>query len=604
VRGWLGVEGISYFGAKPFIDWIHTAHPYWNNNATPPAYQGAGGWLYAIPNNSNDGLIIHTTPENAEPYTCGLPSRPFTIKAVWNEPLLTVSFDTGAGLSHQNNSATPPAGWSNACSIQVDSETVTVTLRVKNLSGSTLASTKKQIAVYLSANEARFTAGETFDQNWKLSLRRGSQGAYGVRVMGWNRPNTMGYASPGDGSLGGSIAFTDFAAETDRCWEFVPWSVIGKLGRDLDCNLWVNVHSQCTDACVTSAATDVFAYLPSTRVVKVESGNEAWNRGGVFSLDGNWLRDTKSVGLSVVDGDGNASTNDNDKIACAMAECAARSWAAFENIGGTNRVVRVLGGQAASFNTTANAALEYTVANNPALARYGAVKIKAIVQQGAIAPYFVATSGGVQFDLKTMCKNKIYNNGDAYLTTAFEDSIDNVQVGWVNSWKTSLAAKAPQATLTAYEAGGEALFALETAATMYSFTINTGDNTMLSASSIASDFDDGDRVRRSFFATEPASVTAGTVAGKATWYVKKNGTTKLEFYSDAALTSRVTLDGDTAVTWTFDNITRAEALSSYIKGNLDGAPGATLYAYYKAKVFDNKLEEFMQFTNTMSLVAW
>ncbi len=593
VGSW-GIGGIDYYSSKPFVDLMKSADKRWNNSDTPPAYAGADGWLYACPNGSFDYTNLHAEGV-ASPYLIKL--RTGTYNIVWQNPNLTITINPSAGVT-RIGSVAPPVGWAMAYAFSIDSivADMAITMIVQNLSGATLPNVKNVISCYHTDDEADFLVNNIFQSHW-LNAHRG---ASIVRPV-WMHPNGMGYptAQGGTGDLGETIEFSDFNVETDRTWGLCPWSVTAKLATALDADLHVTIHPKMSLDCLTQVVSAINAY--HSGVVYVESGNEWWNGGVPFNLNRNWASGTYAAGISVVDANGNPSTDGTDKIACSMADLASIAWAAFESVMGRKRVRRLLAGQHANWQALTPSALQYTVAKEPALSLYGAVKINTLVDIGATAPYMKISQSGTPIETKALCEAKagtVWSN--ATWTANFKDYIDSQllvwRAGWING-TTGFLSKAPQAKVSTYEGGIEFIAAYEVPGQMYALTVNSANNTMDSAIDITASFDNGDQIRLAYTVDTLASTTGPSVQNRPTWYVKKQGLDKLELYTDVGLTVRATITAANANSYNFDNWTRLYAIDQYVKAYFEGQLGADLYAYYYQQLFaDGNMLALNQFT--------
>ena len=492
---------------------------------------------------------------------------------------------------------TPPAGWANAYQFTigtVPTTALTLVLRLQNNSGDVLANEANVVSVYHVDDESDFLAGEVFQSDFLAAMT----GTSIVRCEGGARPNTLGMGGTyGDGLLS-SIEFSDFNVETDRTWVFQPWTTNGKLATKLNADLHVTIPPKCSAACVLAIAQAIRTYFPHG-LIYVEDGNEWWNTAPPYSYNRDWATTNIVPGISVVDGNGDPSSATDDKIGCAMAEMATRDWAIFEGVFGRDRVRRMLTGQESSYGNGTDAALQYTVANDPALSLYGAVKVGTLVDVLAVAPYIGVSSGGSIMLTKELSDSNAQDWTDNDWTTYFEDYIDNILDPGLTGWEAGRDALAPQARMTCYEGGFGDVVIMQSSAQMHTFTANYANNTIDNAGDISSSFDDGDRIRTGYNVNTLSAVQAGNINNEETWYVKKQGTDKLELYSDSGLTTRCDIAaGADGLTWQFDNYTRLSGIDGNVKTFQEGSSGAAVMAYVYNVLYYGRLECFT-FTNVV-----
>lgn len=582
----LGLDSFNYWRhGCPFINLVH---------GTSLAFTGTGsgavnslGWL----TNMSTGQSVQKTLifERAYPHQY---VRPGNYVATWSGPMSVSA--SGTGLTNLVVGANRTTFTIPALSPSID-YTNNLTVTVTNSSGS--PQSLSDLAVFHADDEADYLAGEIFSADFLAGL----QNSHVLRFMDWLDTNVL--------TAGDSVTnFSEYRTEAHCAWTpyatapqpiGFPVSLIGKLLLKTGKDLWFNGSLQGTQACFDAVADAIItAATPAwTGKAYVTYSNENWN----FAQHILYLQNVKSVGLTVVDVNGNPSSANLDRQAAAQAHGCLQTWAAFEAVLPRERVVRVMESFIVNFNLHAGPGFEYT---DPGLVSAGA-KVKTLIDLYAVAPYMYAnaipTGYPADMSLRTQCERKDYaTQTNAWYREVLIKSIDNNR-GWMNTNYTLCKAKAPQCALGMYEGGSGVAISIDVGslnggAINYPGTVDTGDNTVyFGGTSIAAAFDDGERICFAFNAT-PLFTGQAIFRG---YRVRKVGTTKVRIYAnDTDYTNDVPAVLNAAGgTYYGSNITRGILLAEKLQSVFESSDGVTAYQYHYDQCIASGITQFMHFVD-------
>lgn len=572
----LGTTGIAS-SPKPFMDLFKCSSDTWAG--TGSAAVDSNGWLTNMPTGTTVSryVLIPNYP-NETAFLGG------AYVLTWTGPLAVTIEDTG-GMITSKVSTSNRITFTLPNLTDANKGNVFLAVRVTNSTG--VDQSINSIRVFRASDEAALDAGDVFQPEWLASI----SGVSVIRVMDWLAVNNSN-----------AVNFSDLPTESKIGWNVCPPSIMGKLGSAVGSDLWVCVPARLTTAAMTSLWQAISAQYPAGRVY-VQPTNEPWNTA--FTQD-NYLGDTKSIGLTIVDRFGAPSTAFQDKVACATAQLAFEAWSTAEAVFGRSRIVRVVDGQSANFNYLA---AEFQYADTSAT-YYGGAQLKTLVDAYAIAPYFYGNLDGdgtvlpVDQSQKAMLARKDYLEVDSYFTAKCRLSVATA-VGQVASSRASLSAIAPGVALISYELGTHIYVQKDNYSTTYAYqaTVNTGTNRLDFSEDISAAFDDGEQ---GYAYVNGAKVLFTGYAGWGPFWVKKDGTTSLIVYSSQAnydSNTPATLLSSTGGTspvdgWYVQNYTRSSLLADKWRTWHDGAEGAKVYEEYYQGLRANGLTLFNHFTDS------
>ena len=243
--------------------------------------------------------------------------------------------------------------------------------------------------------------------------------------------------------------YADYVQLTDAHWHQAPAAIMAELGNRLDADVWVTVLPRSSDDFVRRFATDLRNRLEAGRRVYVEYGNEIWNTAYPFSLQHAFVARRGCETYADIrpacdqdDAPGNGVYCEGHPANRWVEGCATgyrryysrrsvQVWDIFAQVfGGTTRLVRVMGSQAAnSWLHGQYLSWEEAWRKTDAL---------------AIAPYFGGGLGGNTAVPGWTLDQLFQNLQTAELPQA---------LGWVQSARDLLQSDYPSVRLIAYEGG-------------------------------------------------------------------------------------------------------------------------------------------------------
>lgn len=505
----LGLDSYNYWRhGCPFINLVHGSSIVWSGTGSGAV--NSLGWI----TNMSTGQSVQKTLifERAYPHQY---VRPGNYVATWSGPLVVSA--SGTGLTNLAVGANRTTFTIPALSPSID-YTNNLTITVTNSSGS--PQSLSDLAVFHADDEADYLAGEIFSHDFLSGLNNSQI----LRFMDWLDTNVL--------TAGDSITnFSEYRTEAHCDWTPpLPPSLIGKLALKTGKDIWVNTSLQGTQACFNSLASAIVTAAGAwTGKVYATYSNENWN----FAQHILYLQNTKSVGLTVVDVNGNASSANLDRQAAAQAHGCLQTWAAFEAVLPRERVVRTMESFIVNFNLHAGPGFEYT---DPGLVSAGA-KVKTLVDLYAVAPYMYAnavpTGYPADMSLRTQLERKDYlTQSNAWYRDVLIKSVDNNR-GWMDTNYTLCKAKAPQCALGMYEGGSGVAISIDVGslnggAINYESFVDPNDNTLRFLNTdITTAFDDAERACMAYNAV---ALFAGQGIFRG-YRVRRVTSNKLRFYA-------------------------------------------------------------------------
>lgn len=553
-----------YLSPRPFINEIRNTRQTWGG--TGAGSVDVNGWITNMPNGQSVSLIVMHGQDYPVDYI-----RSGRYVCTWSGPL-TVDITSGSGAVSNKVTTDHRIEFDLAALSSGNSGGNFLNVIVSNSSGS--AGSVSDIAVYHSEDEALYLAGEIFGTAYLDSLH----GADVVRFLGWMGTNSSGV-----------VNYSDFKTEAHCLWYPIPISVMAKLGAKLNKDVWICVPHQATQACMNAVAAELWNQLSAYPNVKIygEYSNETWN--SIFTQSG-YVTNTKSVGLTIVDNNGNPSTDSVDKAACATAHGAMQVWTALETYFPRNRVARVYAGQAANWGAR-DSGFEYA---DTSLALYSGEKLKNLVDAYAIAPYFRPTVGGsygVPADMtkKSVIARSDHAKSDSYWDRVVSNSLATTVTDLATS-KAGCTGKRADIQLISYELGHE--FQLSLNDYTQNWTASVVANELDFGTDITGIFTNGDLISVAF-QTDNGTYSGQLFSGASFWrgFLCRIGTTnnKLKAYANqadydsntpATLNTSATTGGAGDGLWHIDNWTRCNALAQKYRDMLDSHIGVRWYRKY------------------------
>lgn len=528
-RPFINIGGPAYYVApNPMVNLMPRSNSSWSTGFYPtgPSYIHQDGWLYGVPNTTSllltifgpDPTNLQWTKVKPGTYVVLFPSQ-------W-----TVTVSSVTGIS--NRTLVSPGRYEFD---SVESPN-SIILSVINNSGSAQDFTHCQI--YLKAYESLIQADPyAFDPDWIAQFAH----MEGVRVMDLFECNNFGWDGSGNITLT-SVQPSDYHQVTDRYYtpsnytgNGWPIEICTKIAVTLKCALWITFPCKFDLTQFTAFANIVKANDPDGVIPAfyIEYGNENWN----FTFKGTaWLRDVGSVGINVVDKDGNPSSNFADKIGCAASNGALKMWAAFESVFGASRIVKCYGGVPTSPLFFAGGFMFVDTVTGK--------RMKDFVQQYDVNGYINMTVGGIVTNIsqKSMVINKVYNQGNIWALTSLENFLPALVAQYAAVQAQLLDVFAPNCRLTMYE-GGQALANIGTniAGQNFQASVDAAGNNLVFTEDISQAFDAGDE-----FYCGSAVLPAGAPFARVAYAGSISGT-NLKLYptqADAiAGTNVITLNG-------------------------------------------------------------
>lgn len=619
------VGQVRYYGNHfAFINLIQQS--VWPQSGGGGTWAGTDGWWRNITPNAFFSQIIYVQSNGpyADEYDY-LRSGRYYLTWTGGATLAVL----GAGVT-QNVGASS----ANRYAIDVAGNDPSFQLTVYNGTAGTVNVTDAKL--FHADDEAALIAGEIFQPAF-LALFDGTDV---LRFMDWLQTNEMGWENDYSSTLN-PITASNYHALSDRSYGHeetgpnanttgMPAAMIGTLARRLQKSVWFNIPVKTNSACKTYLATQfmVGATAAWTGDAYVEGGNENWNYGPGYYGNYVYLRDTKAATVNVVDKFGVASSEVPDKIACAAADVACESWAAFASVLPRSRIKRVLCGQAVAFNTYA-AMFAYT---DP---RSGQ-QVKNMADEYGVAMYFGTGPAGTatNVDHSYQLAAKAWNFPDQYWLDAMLSNNPNyfgvgALAAYMDANTAGLATYAPGVKLTCYEGGNDMS---RPVAPRYPFTINTvgAANTLkvvdtwdagtqyvsdirsnpvvyggvfytpianslnvappnaaywLSLGGLSAQFDTGDWITN--FGTRPSSGLPSYFGVVPCPVMKFKNASEIWLFADSTALAldtgntgagALTLDAPAgAAIYYLDNVTRLRLLGAHVKELLDGAVGETVF---------------------------
>jgi hypothetical protein len=233
----------------------------------------------------------------------------------------------------------------------------------------------RNVRVVLPGFESNY-ATQVFHPRFLEQVR----GSSVVRFMDWQRTNNSELAHWKDRAT---------PQMSQSTWRGASIETMVDLANRIDADPWLCVPHSADDDFIENMAKVVRDKLEPGRVVYIEYSNEVWN--GIFSQYGYAAEQGCKIGLNKLPPYAGPCDNDGAKLWAGTkwtAKRAAKVFDTFERVfGGTDRIVRVLAGQAGWFHRNENLLKAFA---DPTI---NPKRIKA--DAFAIAPYF----GGVANDL-------------------------------------------------------------------------------------------------------------------------------------------------------------------------------------------------------------
>lgn len=575
-RAAFNLGGPTYYASIwPYINLIRTAI---NSAWSPATWTNSNYWLTNLPNGQTVTMIVaYDVADAPNGYV-----KTGNYVITWSGPLTVQPQSSG-----YNSNLVVGANRTTFTLSAIGNDQPYIFLQVSNSSGS--AASVNDIVIMHADHEALHNAGEIFAPEFLSDIA--STNVSTLRTMDWSATNNSDVVNA-----------ADFAVEANMLWHRAnigaPPSVIGKLGTKTGKSIWACAPHQATNAAMAYFYAEIAANYPSG-TIHSEYSNEAWNFIFEQTL---WMLNTGSVGLTIVDSNGNPSSADQSKIACGYANGALRTWAAAEAAFGTGgRVRRVYANQ--MFFSALGAGTEYT---DPGHISVG-VKVKTLLagHEYAVAPYFnIEILGSTPDQTDGLIKPKFYAESDATWNAAAYSGITTA-AGLVASSKASIEAKTPTIQMTSYECGHHLSYQMGFTS-VEPCTISAGDNTITFAGADISTWFDNGEVLWTYPGNSPTFMAPSLGFNIPVW-VRKLGTTKLRLYASEALynadsgntgTGAIALTAVDSYTYGIDWYTRIVALGQRVKGLLSDANGLAWYQQYYQEVFvANSMNLMLQFVD-------
>lgn len=217
-------------------------------------------------------------------------------------------------------------------------------LRFQNSSGSTKTLIKPH-AVYVD-DMAAFEAGEIFDPRHLAS--------YPPDIGVIRVPHTcfVHMHNGLDNKLGAELTYDQLVpAATNHFWKHRNYQTAARLAKRLgpDVALWINANVLMNHAGYVQLASAIAATGFTGKII-LEGGLEFWNFAYPYVMQRVRAREVIGPKITVVDGGGNASSQEGHIDACCYAEKSRQLWEAFAEHFPQSQLVRVLTGQTAWFD--------------------------------------------------------------------------------------------------------------------------------------------------------------------------------------------------------------------------------------------------------------
>jgi hypothetical protein len=517
----LGLDSYNYWRhGCPFINLIHGTSIAFNG--TGSASVNSLGWITNMPS----GQSVQKTLifERAYPHQY---VRPGNYVATWSGPMVVSA--SGTGLTNLVVGANRTTFTLPALSPSVD-YTNNLTITVTNSSGS--AQSLSDLAVFHADDEADYLAGEIFSHDFLTGLNN----SHVLRFMDWLDTNWLNAGDPPPTN------FSEYRTEAHCDWTPpLPPSLIGKLALKTGKDIWINTPITGTQACFNSLASAIVTAAGAwTGKVYATYSNENWN----FAQHILYLQNTKYLEAgNIVDANGNPSTSNFDRQACAQAYGCLQSWAAFEALLPRERVVRTMESFIVNFNLHGAPGFKY-------VDQTGLVSLSSRVEQlidlYATAPYMYAnavpTGYPADMSLRTQLERKDYQTQtNAWYREVLIKSVDNNR-GWMDTNYTAVKSRAPQCALGMYEGGSGVAISIDVGslnggAINYESFVDPNDNTMRFLNTdITTAFDDAERACMAYNAV---ALFAGQGIFRG-YRVRRVTSNKLQFYAtDADYTNNI-----------------------------------------------------------------
>ena len=583
----LGLDSFNYWRhGCPFINIVH---------GTSIAFTGTGagavnslGWLTNMPTGQSVSKTLIF--ERAYPHQY---VRPGNYVATWTGPMSVSA--SGTGLTNLVVGANRTTFTISALSPSID-YTNNLTVTVTNGSGS--PQSLSDLAVFHVDDEIDFDAGEIFTAEFLAGLENSQI----LRFMDWLDTNVL--------TAGDSVTnFSEYRTEAHCAWTpnatapqpiGFPVSLIGKLALKTGKDIWINTSLLGTQACFNSVMSTIITAAGAwTGKCYITYSNENWN----FAQHILYLQNTKYLEAgNIVDLNGNPSTANLDRQACAQAYGCLQSWAAAEAVLPRERVVRVMESFIVNFNIHGAPGFKYV--DQTGLISLND-RVEELIDLYAVAPYMYAnaipTGYPADMSLRAQCERKDYlTQTNAWYREILIKSIDNNR-GWMNTNYSSVKSRAPQCELGMYEGGSGVAISIDVGslnggAINYPGTVDTGDNTLyFGGTDISSAFDDGERICFAFNATP---IFTGQLIFRG-YRVRKVGTTKVRIYADQAAydaNTPATLNS-AGGTYYGSNITRGVYLAEKLQSVFESDDGVTAYQYHYDQCIASGITQFMHFVD-------
>ncbi len=305
-------------------------------------------------------------------------------------------------------------------------------------------------ALFHADDEADYLAGKRYQRNFINAFC----GATTVRTMDWSLCPMGGVDAYGKvvvktvepANYYDSGCYTYFTGDNNEY--FFPPEEIGYLAKEANVSIFNTMSARSSDATFAYWATEFLKGAGHwTGDLLSELGDENWNRAWPWVAGSDYLIDTVSPGIKIVDRDGKPSSNPVDAMGCATASRSLAMWYAMERVIPRTRHKRVLAGQfmAGAGKNGMGGMLAYV---DP-VSRKTAGKL---ADYYAVAPYWSGRLNGDTLTLATILQNRLWGD-DAFWIDRCKKQIDSMHEPL--KWNKDMLAKyAPNLRLTCYEGGG------------------------------------------------------------------------------------------------------------------------------------------------------
>lgn len=307
------------------------------------------------------------------------------------------------------------------------------------------------IKVFKAEHEARVIAGEIFDPDWKAQIANFSP----IRVMDALRTNHSVVRDYTDWATEsylywGENMFEDQQEAGRKCG--VPITAIVNLINDIDSDLYICLPNECTDALVTTLATNLKNTVEAGRHIYVEFSNEVWNFYSQYLVDqGNlipeWSADNDFTVMVKFGGLRSARCMEIFRTVFGTDSGVGRWTGIIASQGASSgSIVAVLAGVDYHLDNDDGAADDITkLYSHAAIAPYVGPGPVSIVQPQAVTLVAWANESISRDDDYAYFNQQLY---DACKLTAMSSSTMQNILFWQECWQTHMATVAPRGLTT------------------------------------------------------------------------------------------------------------------------------------------------------------